>query len=271
MSKNIDKFKQDLDYLIKLGGQLQFSMMVSCHGLDEVTEVFSKGNEKDEDKIRNNLEELPNFYSEYDSWYSESLLLVKQLIPDRLDNFQSFYEKPKNRKKVSYDNYTIQDFLDGLVVKRVGQIIVDTSAAKKKFDQQLSILKSAKRRFESTLFDIKQILQADIFDNELDAAKELNKNKFYRAAGVLVGVVIEKHLAQVCEDHNVTVRKKNPGISDLNQLLRDADVIDIPQWRFNQHIADLRNICGHNKDVEPTQGQIEDMLSGVSKVIKTIT
>ena len=36
--------------------------------------------------------------------------------------------------------------------------------------QQLSILKSVKARFESSLFDIRQLVQADLFDSEIDTA-----------------------------------------------------------------------------------------------------
>jgi hypothetical protein len=53
--------------------------------------------------------------------------------------------------------------------------------------QQLAILKAVKARFESSLFDIRQLVQSDLFDSELDAAKELAKHGFARAAGALAG------------------------------------------------------------------------------------
>ena len=81
---------------------------------------------------------------------------------------------------------------------------------------------------------------------------------------------MERHLKEVCGNHGVTVRKKNPQISDLNDLLKGADVIDIPQWRQIQHLGDLRNLCAHDKKTEPAAHQIEDLLAGVAKVTKTI-
>ena len=66
------------------------------------------------------------------------------------------------------------------------------------FECQLGIVKSAQRRFESSLFDIQKIVRADLFDSEIDAARKLLKNGFLRAAGALAGVVLEKHLEQVC-------------------------------------------------------------------------
>jgi hypothetical protein len=46
--------------------------------------------------------------------------------------------------------------------------------------------------------------------------------------------------------------KKEPTISDLNDALKGANVIDTPDWRFIQNLADLRNLCDHNKTTEPT-------------------
>jgi hypothetical protein len=68
----------------------------------------------------------------------------------------------------------------------------------------------------------------------------------------------------------VPVGKKNPTISDFNEALKTAAVIDLPQWRFIQHLADLRNICDHARTPDPTKAQIDDLLAGVKKVTKTV-
>ena len=131
-------------------------------------------------------------------------------------------------------------------------------------------MESAKARFESSLFDIRQLVQADLFDSELEAAKELAAHKFTRAAGAVAGVVLERHLAQVCGNHSVTVAKKTPTICDFNDLLKAASVVDVPQWRFIQHLADIRNLCDHNKALEPSSEQVDVLIAGVMKVIKTL-
>ena len=123
---------------------------------------------------------------------------------------------------------------------------------------------------QHVLFDIRQLVQADLFDSELDSAKELAKHKFFRASGALAGVVLEKHLRQVCDNHSLKVTKKNPTISDLNDLLKQSGVIDTPLWRSIQFLGDIRNLCDHSKASEPTKDQIEDLLDGVTKVTKTL-
>ena len=121
-----------------------------------------------------------------------------------------------------------------------------------------------------SLFDIRQLVQADLFDSELDAAKELARNNFTRASGALAGVVLERHLKQVCDNHGIKVTKKTPAVSDLNNALKDGDVIDVPQWRFIQHLADIRNLCDHSKETDPTAAQVDDLVAGVMKITKTL-
>ena len=67
-----------------------------------------------------------------------------------------------------------------------------------RFNTQLKILESVRTRFDTSLFDIAQLVRADLFDSELDAARELAKNGFLRGAGAIAGVILERHLAQVC-------------------------------------------------------------------------
>jgi hypothetical protein len=118
--------------------------------------------------------------------------------------------------------------------------------------------------------DLTAVLQADLFDTEIDSASALAKAGYLRAAGAICGVIIEKHLRHVCDTHSITVRKKNPGISDLSQLLKDAAVVEVPQWRFIQHLADIRNVCDHAKGREQTKDEIQDLVSGTQKILKTV-
>jgi hypothetical protein len=182
------------------------------------------------------------------------------------------YEKPKSRKEIDYESYRIEDYMQGLQVTRGldKQVIVGADAAIPHLQQQIAIVKAAEGRFKSSLFEIRQLVQADLLDSEIEAAEALAKYKFVRAAGALAGVVLERHLAQVCEDRKIAVGKKNPTISDFGELLKASAVIDLPQWRFIQHLADIRNLCDHSRKPEPTLDQVDDLIAGVKKVIKTV-
>lgn len=267
MSSNLEKYKSDLDKLITEGYTLLFALCNQYTHEEFMRQAKTLFKEKKDDAIA----ALPHFENKYQSWYSEALVLIKFLLPDRLEDFVRHYEKPKNRKSLTYETYVIADCLQGLVIRNaIGENIVSQDAAIPHFQQQLNIVDAARERFESSLFDIKRLLQADLFDSELDAAKELNQKGFTRGAGAVAGVVLEGHLSEVCANHKITISKKNPGINDLNQLLKDNQILDIPDWRFIQHLADLRNLCDHDKKKDPTKEDIDDLITGANKIIKKI-
>jgi hypothetical protein len=270
MSDRTEKFSQALDRLIEKGGQLHIAIQYECFPL-EVEEQLQESFDGDESKTNVFLEKIPSFKNDYQHWYTEAQAVIKQVLPDRLPDFVSYYEYPKTRKSVDFQNYMVRDYLQGLQITGVdGRVKVDGSAAIPEFVQQINIVKAAKATLESTLMDLKAVLQADLFDSEIDTAVALAKAGYLRASGAICGVVIEKHLHQVCEFNNIIVRKKNPSISDLNQLLKDSNITTVPQWRFIQQLADIRNICDHAKGREPTKQEIDDLVAGTSKVLKTV-
>ena len=257
MESNITKFKDELKALIAEGDVLLYSLALEFNRIDE------------EERKKLRKLKLPDFRKNYEPWYSLSTQLVKQVLPDRLSDFVMQYRDEK-RKVIDSLTYGVSDYMLGIYTRRGEETVVDGSTAVGKFQQQLNILKSAQARLESSLFDMTEILQADLFDDELDAATELGKKGFLRGAGAVAGVVLERHLGHVCGTHNLKTRKKTPTINDFNQMLKDGGVIDTLKWRFIQHLSDLRNLCDHSKDRDPSKEEVKDLIDGVKKVIKTL-
>lgn len=271
MASNLDRFRTDLDALIALGSQLQIAMLRETHTVEwDAAHAKTYKTPEEKKELAELIKALPDFRFEYQRWYSEAIALLRQVLPDRLADFVRHHEKPKGRKDISYESYRMEDYLQRLRVTSGGEVKVGSSAAIPQFQQQLAIVSAAKTRFESSLFDIRQLVQADLLDSELEAAEVLAKHRFTRASGALAGVVLESHLSQVLRDRSITVPKKNPSIADFNEALKSAGVIDLPQWRFVQHLADIRNLCDHSRTPEPTADQVTDLLAGTKKVIKTI-
>lgn len=266
-NSNLEKYRKDLDSLIAESRPLKKSLLLTCAGENKFRETLVRSGESEE-AATSILNSIKPFRSTYQHWYSEALPLVKQLLPDRLNDFVKLYEKPKTRKSISFESYRIEDACQGLKTTLRGEIQADATAAISLLDQQIAIVEAVSRRFESSLFDIKQLVQADLFDSELDTARALLKSGFLRAAGAIAGVVLEGHLKQVCENHSLP--KKSGTISVLNEALKAADTIDLAQSRHIQFLGDIRNKCSHKNSNEPTQNEIEDLLNGVDKVIKTV-
>ena len=267
MTEKKRKFEADLKRLVDQGHDLGHALQYkfSKRGLRK---SLAKNNTKGE--IAKIISELPSFSLEYQRWYSEALALIRHVLPDRLQDFKSYYEYPRARKEITFKNYMIKDCLQELTLRRGSANTLNGRAAIAEFTQQLAIVEAARNVLNSTLLDLRQILQADLFDSELDSARELARAGHLRAAGVICGVVIEKHLGQVCSDHSVSVGRKKSTINNLAEVLKINNIIDVPVWRRLQHLADVRNLCSHNKKREPAIGEVEDLLNGTGYVIKLV-
>lgn len=265
---NLEKYRKDLDRLIQEAREVQNSLSYSAFGHSDFYDNLLEQLSGDEKEAKAFIKNIKPFATAYQHWYSETLPLVRQLLPDRLSDFIRLYEKPKSRKDISYESYRIEDACQGLRTTFGGAVKADAKAAIPLLTQQIAIVEAIKRRFESSLFDIKQLVQADVFDSELDGAQELLKSKYARAAGVIAGVVLEGHLKQVCDNHDLP--KKSGTIAVLNDALKAGNVIELSQYRQIQFLGDLRNKCGHRNATEPTEQEVEDLINGVAKIIKTI-
>ena len=214
--------------------------------------------------------EAKQFQYDYQRWYTKALKAVASLAADRHAEFRSYYEIDPKRKSLGYGTYVIQDFIKGVAPSSFHHPDFDTrDQVLTCFFNQLTILNSIGERVDSVLGNIVGELYAELQDNEVAVARQLAKVSL-RAAGARVGVVIEGHLQKVAQAHKVKIAKKNPTIADLNDPLKAASVIDTPAWRKISFLADLRNLCSHKKDAEPTKDQVEDLIQGAEWLTKNV-
>jgi hypothetical protein len=209
-----------------------------------------------------------SFRSDYQRWYTSALKTVASLAPDRLQEFRGYYEIDPKRKSFSYGTYVIQDYFKG-VVPSLHPHFDSREEAGTCFLNQITILGSLNERVDSVLANIEGELYAELQDSEIIVARQLMKVS-PRAAGALMGVVIEGHLQKIASAHGVKVAKKNPTIADLNDPLKAAGILDTPAWRKVSFLADLRNLCSHKKDAEPTKEQVEELIAGAEWVTKNV-
>ena len=205
----------------------------------------------------------------YQRWYSNALVVIRQLLPNRLEYFVGLYDYKEKRKEILLSNCRIADMLRGAEFPAVDRTTVKEHAFKL-FKQQLIILTSAKESFDSSVFEIKQVIQADLLDSEIDAARRLNKNGSACAAGAIAGVVLEKHLNAVVGSHELKVSKNSPGINDYAQKLKDEGVIDFQTCRFIQRLGNLRDLCYDTKGPAIKKEDVEELIVGVDRIIKTV-
>ena len=204
----------------------------------------------------------------YQAWYTKALKAMEFLAPDRTPEFRSYYEADSRRKTFAIDTYSVQDFIKGFEQTGPGSFDAKTLVLLRIMNQ-LHILESVESRIDSVLANVEAMLLAGFIDEELATARQVAKVN-PRAAGALAGVILEGHLQRTAKKHNVKISKANPTIGDLNDPLKTASVYDLIAWRKISYLADIRNICSHQKNVEPTKQQVEDLLDGVNWALKNI-
>lgn len=208
-----------------------------------------------------------DFAVEYQDWYTKAIRIVNVLAPDRFSEFARYYESDPKRKSVTADQYRIQDYVYGFAPTR-GEYD-PRKIAEAYFGNQSFILMSLFSRIDGVIANLETAIAHGIQDAEMDSAESLKKVNL-RAAGSLAGVVLETHLQRVAAAHSVPISKKDPTIGDLNEPLKKASVYDTPVYRKIQLMADIRNICTHQKGKEPTPDQIDEMLNGVRSITKSV-
>lgn len=210
------------------------------------------------------------FQYDYQRWYTKALKVMSIFALDRVEEFRNYYEINPKRKSLDYGTYVIQDYIMGVAPNEYRIPNFDT---RKQvlicFFNQLTILKAVVDRQDSILDNIEGEFFAELQDNQIVVAKQLAKVSL-RAAGTLIGVVIESHLQKIASAHAIKINKKFPTIADLNDPLKTASIINIATWRKISYLADLRNLCSHKKDSEPTKEQIEELIQGAEWLNKNV-
>lgn len=234
---------------------------------NELTDLYKEGAEL---AVSFQKKEETQFHYGYQKWYTKALKAIASLAPDRHAEFRSYYEIDPKRKSLGYGTYVIQDYLKGVAPGGYQYEGFDTrKQVLQCFLNQLTILNAVEVRVDSVLANIEGELYAELQDNEVAVARQLLKVS-PRAAGALIGVLIEGHLQKVADSHSIKIAKKNPTIADLNDPLKAASVLDTASWRKISFLADLRNLCSHKKDADPTKEQVDELIAGAEWLTKNV-
>ena len=234
----------------------------------EAEELVEHGRELVADIIdKNRPARSPRARSEYQHWYSKSLPIMRAIAPDRIDEFTELY-RPNRRsgENPRIVNYGISDWLQGVLHPYEDSDAIIYG----KFRTQWQILGSVVARLDSALSDIQGTLRASLFDSEIEQAQELLDKDHVRAAGVIAGVVLESHLSSVCSNHQVTLGRRKSTLGNLKDALKSSGTIDLPVARQIEALADIRNLCGHRGDREPTEEEVRRLIDQTRRYTKEL-
>jgi hypothetical protein len=193
----------------------------------------------------------PNIGRTYQQWYSATQAIIAKNQPDRLPELEKAYSSIKNslggRHVTKDDQFRLMDLINA----------------------QFDLLAAVPSHLRFSIYDIELEAYSVLMDDEIEAASHLLSKGFLRPAGVLAGVVLERHLKNLLRKHTPPIKfRKNATLSSLNDLCKDS-IYDLVTWRKIQHLADLRNLCAHDKTREPTKDEVGELTSGVSAILRT--
>ncbi|MBM2816472.1 MAG: hypothetical protein HW421_3234 [Ignavibacteria bacterium] len=268
MQSDLEKFKKDLDRLIRKGTEIEFDFMLTT-GLipkDPKNPIYANIM-----KMQATTKYWSTFKTDYQNWYTESVVVIRNLITDRIDDFIRLFKDTKSKEGDASGNDISDALIDATLLNQSAEKKAKAGIVSHKLKQQIRILESAKLRFDSAFFEINRIMMAEFLDSEMENAKELLKRGFNRAAGIILGIILEKHLKQVVNNHKVNIAKSNPTPSDYNDVLRNREFIDMEMWKLVQHLIELRNLCFTYTDKECKQDDISELFLGVSKILKILS
>lgn len=127
----------------------------------------------------------------------------------------------------------------------------------------LGVLQAAKDDYENgALFDIKILIEADLFDDFLEQADQLLQKGYYQPAAVIIGCVLEDGLRKLCDKNTISLPDRSPVDRMNSELAKEGIYNKLSQKRITTY-ADMRNNAAHGKWNEFAKTDVEDMLKGV--------
>jgi hypothetical protein len=127
-----------------------------------------------------------------------------------------------------------------------------------------AVFLAAKEDFEGGyLSSVKTLVQAEVFDSELEQANELFSSGYYTAAAVIAGVILETALRELCDRHKIPHGKLDRMNADL---VKAGEYNQLNQKRITM-LANIRNSAAHGKPNEFTKQDVSDMIKDVNNFL----
>lgn len=130
-------------------------------------------------------------------------------------------------------------------------------------NKSLGVLQAAKDDYENgALFDIKILIEADLFDDFLEQADHLLQKDYYQPAAVIIGCVLEDGLRKLCDKNTISLPDR-PPLDRMNSELAKEGIYNKSVQKQITFFAGLRNDAAHGNWNEFDKTNIEAMLKGV--------
>ncbi len=128
-----------------------------------------------------------------------------------------------------------------------------------------AIFIAAKEDYEGGyLRTTRSLIQAEIFESELEQAQELLNSGYLLASAVITGVILESSLRELCSQENINIGKMDKMNSDLAKI---GKYNKLQQKRITA-LADIRNSAAHGNVGNFNKHDVQDMIKDVERFIR---
>ncbi|MCV4285887.1 DUF4145 domain-containing protein [Pseudomonas capsici] len=129
-----------------------------------------------------------------------------------------------------------------------------------------AVFQAAKDDYEGGYLNtVRNLVQAEVFSNELEQASELLAAGYASAAAVIAGVVLETNVRNLCTDHGIDHGK----LDKMNADLAKAGLYNSIQQKRITAIAGIRNAAAHGDAEKFNAGDVKGMIDDVERFLAT--
>jgi len=117
------------------------------------------------------------------------------------------------------------------------------------------------------LTSAKTLVQAEVFDSELEQATELQRAGYNAAAAVIAGTVLETTIRKICDNHQIAQGKQDK-LDKLNADLVKAGIYNSLVQKRVTALAAVRNSAAHGKVDEYRAEDVTSMIDEVARFVE---
>ncbi len=195
-----------------------------------------------------------NFFLKYRKWYSIGKVILENNGDN--DSLEEFIDNYKSITSTSRSQYLTPSMQLG---------ILDI------MNHQLVLLQSLPDYLDGQMYNLELNIASTIMGDELREAKVLLDKKFFRAAGALSGVILERHIKYRL--NKFIPRIKYYEKATLGQLIKKAEenkIFDTSMILKLKYLNSIRIKCDHDKENEPKENEIKDLIEHTDRFIHFI-
>ena len=113
------------------------------------------------------------------------------------------------------------------------------------------------------LSSIKTLIQAELFETQLEQSQELLDSNYILASAVIAGIVLETGMCEICTRENIEHGK----LDKMNADLAKKGIYNKLQQKRITALADIRNSAAHGKKDEFTKDDVANMIREVAQFL----